>query len=81
MKSLTAARKSIAPANKFQRYRQNRRDKGMKLLRIWVPDSTAPGFAAEAARQAALVRADPGEREVLDFIENAFEWPDEPTQA
>ena len=45
--------------------------KGMKLLRLWVPDPKAPGFAAEARRQAALLRAAPEEREALDFIEAA----------
>jgi len=43
--------------------------KGMKLLRIWVPDTKAPGFAAEARRQAALLRDAPEQREALDFIE------------
>ncbi len=46
--------------------------KGMKLLRIWVPDTKAPGFAAEARRQAALLRDAPEQREALDFIEAAF---------
>jgi hypothetical protein len=41
----------------------------MKLLRIWVPDTKAPGFAAEARRQAARLRDAPEEKEALDFIE------------
>jgi hypothetical protein len=27
----------------------------MRPIQIWVPDTRAPGFAAEAARQAKLV--------------------------
>lgn len=48
--------------------------KGMKLLRIWVPDTNAPGFAAEARRQAALLRDAPEQREALDFIEAAADF-------
>jgi hypothetical protein len=43
----------------------------MKLLRLWVPDPRAPGFAAEARRQAALLRDAPEDSEALDFIEKA----------
>jgi hypothetical protein len=49
----------------------------MKLIRIWVPDPHAPGFAEEAARQAALLRGSPDEEEALDFIEQAGDWSDD----
>jgi hypothetical protein len=47
----------------------------MKLLRVWVPDPTAPDFRAEAARQASLLRGAPEEGEALGFIEAAMDWP------
>jgi hypothetical protein len=59
------------PETKFQRFRANQRAKGLKLLRVWVPDPRAPGFAKEAARQAALLRGAPEEADALDFIEAA----------
>jgi hypothetical protein len=59
--------------DKFRRLRANRRTQGMKLLRIWVPDPKAPGFAAEVRRQAALLRGAPEEQEALDFIEAAMD--------
>ena len=59
--------------DKFRRLRANRRAQGMKLLRIWVPDPKAPGFAAEARRQAALLRGAPEEQDALDFIEAAMD--------
>jgi hypothetical protein len=62
--------------NKFQRYRQTQRDKGMKLLRVWVPDPTRPEFAREAERQAKLLRGRPEELEALAFIDAAFKWPE-----
>ena len=55
--------------DKFKRYRLGKRAKGMKLLRLWVPDPTTPDFAQEARRQAALLRGAPEETEALDFIE------------
>jgi Protein of unknown function (DUF3018) len=60
---------------KFQRYRRTQADRGMKLLRVWVPDPMRPGFAKEAARQAQLLRGRPEEAEALTFIEAAFPWP------
>ncbi len=71
-------RAGARPESKFARYRQNKRRQGMKLLRIWVPDPNAPGFAEEVKRQAALLRDAPEQEEVLDFIEAAASetWPE-----
>lgn len=60
---------------KFQRYRRTQHRKGMKLLRVWVPDPTASDFRAEAARQASLLRGAPEEAEALDLIGAAMDWP------
>jgi hypothetical protein len=62
--------------DKFRRYRARQKAKGMKLLRIWVPDPDAPGFADEARRQAALLRGDPHEAEVLEWIEQVADTTD-----
>lgn len=62
---------------KFQRYRLRQGHRGMKLLRIWVPDTKRPEFAAEAARQGALMRGRAEEIEALDFIHAAYAWPKE----
>ena len=43
----------------------------MKLLRVWVPDPTTPGFREEARRQAALLHGTAEDEDALDFIENA----------
>jgi Protein of unknown function (DUF3018) len=61
---------------KFQRYRRGQARKGMKLLRVWVPDPTRPEFAREAERQAMLLRGRAEETEALAFIEAAFDWPE-----
>lgn len=62
--------------DKFSRYRATRRARGMKLVRVWVPDPRAPGFEAEARRQAALLRGAPEEAEAIDFISASTDWDD-----
>ncbi|SMD09155.1 Protein of unknown function [Rhizobium sp. RU36D] len=61
---------------KFQRYRRQQQHRGMKQLRIWVPDPQRPEFAAEAERQGLLLRGRPEEAEALAFIAAATEWPE-----
>lgn len=61
---------------KFQRYRQQQQNRGMKQLRIWVQDPHRPEFAAEAERQGLLLRGRPEETEALDFIAAATDWPE-----
>ena len=60
--------------NKFKRYRVSQQHKGMRLLRVWVPDPRLAGFAAEAKRQAALLSGRAEETEALGFIEAGFDW-------
>ena len=61
---------------KTQRYRKAQQHRGMKLLRVWVPDPHHPEFAKEAARQAELLRGRPEEAEALTFIDAAVVWPE-----
>ncbi len=61
---------------KTQRYRKTQHRRGMKLLRVWVPDPHRPEFAKEAARQGCLLRGRPEEAEALTFIDAAFSWPE-----
>ena len=50
----------------------------MKLVQIWVPDPSAPGFKAEAKRQSLAVANSPHEKEDQAFIDSiASIWNDE----
>lgn len=51
--------------------------RGMKLLRIWVPDTASPEFQAEAKRQAAVLKDAEEELETLRFAEAAVDWSSE----
>jgi hypothetical protein len=57
---------------KFQRYRSSRKQAGLKLARIWVPDPRDPSVAARAQREANALRGAADEAEILDFIEAAM---------
>jgi Protein of unknown function (DUF3018) len=74
------------PKSTVERVRE-RRDKlraaGLRPVQIWLPDTTAPGFADEAARQARLLaewEASPAGREEMAFWDAlaAEAWNDEP---
>lgn len=53
------------------RYRTNLREAGLRPVQIWVPDTRKPGFAEECRRQSSLLKDDPQEQEVLDWLEQA----------
>ena len=64
-----------ASNERMRRYRQRMRAKGLRPVQLWLPDTSAPGFAEEMRRQSLLAAASPGEKEVLDWIEAVYEWP------
>ncbi len=47
-------------AQRVQRRRDKLRAAGLRPVQIWVPDTRAPGFAAEAERQSRLIAAAEG---------------------
>jgi Protein of unknown function (DUF3018) len=57
-----------ASAHRVQRRRDKLRALGMRPIQIWLPDTRAPGFAEEAARQAQLVAAATSEDD-LEFLD------------
>ena len=54
---------------RVKRHRDGLRAAGLRPVQIWVPDTRGPGFAEECRRQSRLLRDDPHEREILDWIE------------
>ena len=57
-------------AQRVEKRRAALRAQGLRPIQIWVPDTRAPGFAEECARQAAIVdaanRADPDLMQFMD---------------
>lgn len=44
-------------AERVKRRRDKMRAAGLRPIQIWVPDTTAPGFAEEARRQSLAIAA------------------------
>ena len=65
------------PATTAQRVEKRRaalRAQGLRPIQIWVPDTRAPGFAEECARQAAIVdAANREDAELMDFADAALD--------
>ena len=63
------------PATSAQRVEKRRaalRAQGLRPIQIWVPDTRAPGFAEECARQAAIAdTANRDDPELSQFEEAA----------
>jgi hypothetical protein len=49
--------KTLSGAERVRRRRDKMRAAGLRPVQIWVPDTRAPGFAAQCRRQCALIAA------------------------
>lgn len=67
---------AIPGSERMQKHRAKLRRSGLRPIQLWVPDTRRASFAEECRRQSALVRDDPQEREVLDWIEAASDTDD-----
>lgn len=69
--------------SKFARYRERKRAEGKKLLRMWVLDPNAPGFAEMMKEEAGRLAASENEEEVMRWVEAVtadldlppYDWP------
>ena len=54
---------------KVRAHRVRLRQKGLRPIQIWVPDTRSPGFAAEAHRQSLAVAHSSQAKEDQDFMD------------
>lgn len=54
-----AKSKAIDNQRRVRRHRDRMRAAGLRPVQIWVPDTSAPGFAVEYARQCRVASAHP----------------------
>ncbi|GAA0586190.1 antitoxin MazE family protein [Caenispirillum bisanense] len=54
-----------------------KRAMGLRPMVVWVPDRSAPGYAAEAARQSRNAAQSPEEDDITRFIEETGDFGDE----
>jgi hypothetical protein len=66
---------AVTSSEKQRRFRGVLRSQGLRPVQIWVPDTTAPGFADECRRQAQRVNRSAGEHDALELIEKIADCP------
>lgn len=65
---------AAASQARVSRRRANLRAAGFRPVQIWVPDTRAPGFAAECRRQAVrIAKADRADQGLGAFLDAAFD--------
>jgi hypothetical protein len=64
--------------SRVQRHRATLRGRGLRPIQIWVPDTRAPNFAAEARRQSLAINAADEQDRAMEWIEtvSVFDEPD-----
>ena len=62
-------RKPVTSRQKVQAHRDRLRAQGLRPIQIWVPDTRAPIFAAQASRQSRLVASSRYASEDQAFID------------
>ena len=70
---MPGSRKPKPSRQKVREYRERLRRQGLRPIQIWVPDTRAPEFGAEAHRQSLAVANSPHAKEDQDFID-AISW-------
>ena len=58
-----------ASQDKFRRYRAAKKARGLKEIRMWLPDVHSAEFKAEMERFAEYQRNSAEEREIMEFGE------------
>ena len=67
----------LAASQKMRQYRCRMRQKGLRPVQIWVPDTRSPAIARELARQSRLASRSPDEQEVMAFLDEVRDWDEE----
>jgi surfactin synthase thioesterase subunit len=61
--------------DKVRAHRDRLRRQGLRPIQLWVPDTSAPGFATEAHRQSQAAARSAQAAEDQDFIDAIADWP------
>jgi len=65
-------------AERVRAFRRRQREKGLRLVQFWVPDSRSPDFLVEARRQSLSIAGHPATVEDQDWVDAAsVSWDDE----
>jgi hypothetical protein len=63
-----------------RRYRDGLRRRGLRPVQIWVPDTRAPGFAAEVQRQCERINAADRHGDLMSWVEDVSAFDEDDTR-
>lgn len=58
-------------ADRVKKHRDALREKGLKPVQIWVPDTRRKGFSEECKKQALLVKNSEADIQIDEFLDDA----------
>jgi hypothetical protein len=67
--------------DKVRAYRKRMRAKGMRLVQMWLPDTSSPEFARQAHLDSVAIANSPTEQEDQAFIDSVQWWTSEEAEA
>lgn len=59
----------MTSARRMARHRTARRQQGLRLVQIWLPDTRSAAFAEQARHACEAVNAAPDQQESMDWLE------------
>lgn len=65
---------AVPSRDKVRDHRARMRAKGMKLVQLWVPDTSSAEFKTEARRQSRLIALSPHEADDQAFVDSLSEF-------
>jgi Protein of unknown function (DUF3018) len=82
-KPSTAPKRASAKTSrdKVHAYRQRMRAKGLRLVQMWLPDTSSPAFAKQAHLDSLAIANSPTEKEDQAFIDSVQWWTSEEADA
>lgn len=67
-------RSPLSARETMKSYRTRMKERGMRSIQIWIPDTRSQEIADEMRRQSTLVSRNQEESDVLEFLENVSAW-------
>jgi hypothetical protein len=64
-----SAPKRLSSGEKVRAHRKRLRERGLRPIQVWVPDTRTAAFKVEAHRQSLVVATSPHARRDQDFID------------
>ncbi|TVM33684.1 antitoxin MazE family protein [Oceanidesulfovibrio marinus] len=68
---------TLTSKQKMKQYRARMKERGLRAIQIWVPDTRSSEIHNALRRQSLLASQSADEQDVLDFLEDVSAWDDE----